>query len=103
MRLCKNVSMRTSLDFPDPLFRHLKARAALEGRTLRDLVVELLEKGLNAQDAVDPRQRLQARPLFGGQTPAGAEVPLDRLSHADLQALLNEDDDERARVPMAGR
>ena len=28
-RLQKNADMRTSLDLPDPLFRHLKARAAL--------------------------------------------------------------------------
>lgn len=31
--------MRTTLDIPDPLFRHLKARAAMQGSTLRDLVV----------------------------------------------------------------
>lgn len=28
--------------------RHLKARAALEGRSLRDLVLELVERGLKA-------------------------------------------------------
>lgn len=43
--------MRTSLDLPDPLFRHLKARAALEGRTLRDLVISLVERGLAAPAA----------------------------------------------------
>jgi hypothetical protein len=37
--------MRTSLDFPDALFKHLKTRAAQEGRTLRDLVIELVERG----------------------------------------------------------
>lgn len=40
--------MRTSLDLPDPLFRHLKSRAALEGRTLRELVISLVERGLAA-------------------------------------------------------
>ena len=44
--------MRTSLDFPDPLFRHLKSRAALEGSTLRDLVVLLVERGLAAPAAL---------------------------------------------------
>ncbi|MFO1192112.1 MAG: hypothetical protein U1F00_08120 [Rhodoferax sp.] len=33
--------MRTTLDLPDALMRHLKARAALEGRSLRDLNVWL--------------------------------------------------------------
>ena len=32
--------MRTTLDLPDELMRHLKARAALEGRSLRELVLE---------------------------------------------------------------
>jgi hypothetical protein len=40
--------MRTTLEIPDPLFKHLKARAAMEGLTLRDLVVTLVERGLHA-------------------------------------------------------
>lgn len=38
--------MRTTLDLPDPLFRTLKARAALQGRSLKDLVVSYVERGL---------------------------------------------------------
>lgn len=38
--------MRTSLDLPDPLFRTLKARAALQGSSLKDLVVSYVERGL---------------------------------------------------------
>lgn len=40
--------MRTSLDVPDTLFRHLKARAALEGTSLRHLVLDLIDRGLAA-------------------------------------------------------
>ena len=40
--------MRTSIDFPDSLFRHLKAQAALQGMSLKDLVLGLIEKGLQA-------------------------------------------------------
>lgn len=32
-------TMRTTIDSPDHLLKHLKARDALEGRTLRDVVV----------------------------------------------------------------
>ncbi len=39
--------MRTSLDLPDALYRHLKARAAVESTSLRDLVVSLIERGLD--------------------------------------------------------
>ena len=40
--------MRTTLDLPDELMRHLKARAALERRSLRDLALDLIERGLRA-------------------------------------------------------
>ena len=40
--------MRTTLDLPDDLMRNLKARAALERRSLRDLVLTLVERGLQA-------------------------------------------------------
>lgn len=33
--------MRTSLDIPDDLYRSLKARAAMEGRTVREVAVNL--------------------------------------------------------------
>jgi plasmid stability protein len=81
--------MRTSLDLPDPLFRHLKARAALEGRSLRELVVQLLERGLSA-------------PASGALSAAGAQAdapcvslgaPLalraSQLSNAALSELLD--------------
>jgi len=38
--------MKTSLDFPDPLFRQLKAQAALQGSSLKNLVVSFVERGL---------------------------------------------------------
>jgi hypothetical protein len=40
--------MRTTIELPDPLFKHLKTLAAFEGLTLRDLVVALVERGLQA-------------------------------------------------------
>ena len=100
MRLCKNASMRTSLDLPDALFKHLKARAALEGRTLRDLVIELVERGLNTRQVVDPQQRFMSRPLVGNAAPMA--LPSDKFSNADLYDVMNKDDDERACKIMAG-
>lgn len=38
--------MKTSLDFPDPLFRQLKAQAALQGSSLKNLVLSFVERGL---------------------------------------------------------
>jgi plasmid stability protein len=96
------LAMRTTIDLPDSLLKHLKARAALEGRSLRDLVVELVEKGLSARDAVDPQQRFAARPpVLPSQGPLA--VDLGRASSADLQALLSQDDDEQAAEFLARR
>jgi hypothetical protein len=44
--LHKNANMRTSIDFPDPLFRTLKASAAMQGTSLRDHVLQLIERGM---------------------------------------------------------
>ena len=93
--------MRTSLDFPDALFKHLKTRAAQEGRTLRDLVIELVERGLTAREVVDPQKRFEARPVFGSGEPLATPMPL--MSNADIYDLLNEADDERIIQLMARR
>jgi hypothetical protein len=45
--------MKTSLDFPDPLFRTLKARAALQGSSLKSLVLTYVERGLRESQAQD--------------------------------------------------
>jgi plasmid stability protein len=100
MFLCKNADMRTTLDLPESLFKHLKARAALEGRSLRDLVIELVERGLNTRETVNPQQRFLARPSVGGHSPLA--LPVAKLNNADLHDLISEDDDERARKLMAG-
>ena len=38
--------MRTTLDLPDDLFRQVKAKAALEGAKLKDLLTRYVESGL---------------------------------------------------------
>jgi len=85
----KNANMRTSLDLPDPLFRHLKARAALEGRSLRDLVVALVERGLAAPPLASPQAT--ALPAEPPSVRLGAPMALgpDRLSNAALSELLD--------------
>ncbi len=79
--------MRTSLDFPDPLFRHLKARAALEGTSMRDLVLSLIEQGLNAPPrAADPGPaELPSLSLGSPMALAAGE-----LSNARLSELLDD-------------
>ena len=40
--------MRTTLDLPDETFRQLKSQAALSGMKLKELVTQLIERGLAA-------------------------------------------------------
>jgi len=77
--------MRTTLELPNDLMRHLKARAALEGRSLRDLVLELVTRGLQAPPASASATTL---PLVRLGRPIG--LPQASLNHADLSALAEE-------------
>ena len=50
--------MRTTLELPDPLFARLKARAASERLTLKQLLRSYVEQGLNATPAGSGSKRL---------------------------------------------
>jgi len=66
--------MRTTLDLPDETFRQLKARAALSGLKLKDLVTQFIERGLAES---------QARAASGGTTaPDDAAPASTRFDHA---------------------
>jgi hypothetical protein len=54
--------MRTTLDLPDELFRQLKAKAALEGTKLKDLLTRFVEAGLG-QPASSSRPPLERSKL----------------------------------------
>ena len=43
-------AMRTTLDLPDPLFARLKARAAMKQVSLKQLLHDYVEQGLDAPD-----------------------------------------------------
>lgn len=49
--------MRTTLDLPDELFRQVKAKAAMEGSKLKDLLTRYVENGLRQTAAERPTRR----------------------------------------------
>jgi hypothetical protein len=61
--------MKATVDVPDRLYRRVKARAALEGRSIRDVTIELYESWLAREpgaeaapaDAADAAARWLAR------------------------------------------
>ena len=50
--------MRTTIDLPDPLFRKMKAAAALRGTTLKGFVEGAVERELEARPRKQHRVRL---------------------------------------------
>jgi hypothetical protein len=77
--------MRTTIDLPDPLYRQLKARAALEGRSVKDLMHSLLRRAL-AEPAAPAAPALRSPPPT---VSAGGPLPLAELSNAGLFELLD--------------
>ncbi len=58
--------MRTTIDLPDELFRRAKARAALDGLKLKDLIAAYVAQGLDRN----------TRPSTADETPRRGRSPL---------------------------
>ena len=78
--------MRTTLDLPDPLFERLKARAASQRMTLKQLLRSYVEQGLSTVQDIAPRGRSAAElPRLDGPLRLGRE----HCSNAGLFELLD--------------
>jgi len=58
--------MRTTIDLPDALFRRMKAKAALEGTTVKEFVQRAVERELTSEPAKKSR-RIKV-PIIRGTT-----------------------------------
>ena len=93
--------MRTTLDLPDETFRQLKAQAALRGLKLKELVTQLIQRGLAAGvNAPSPEVSASALPRAMEPLPS-YPIPIARdadgtvtpyLRNAQLHAILEDDD-----------
>jgi hypothetical protein len=81
--------MRTTLDLPDELFRRVKAKAALEGAKLKDLLARCIESGLRqtAQLTGPPASRSKL-PIIKRK----GKRAIPNLT-SELQAKLEEEED----------
>lgn len=79
--------MRTTLDLPDPLLRQLKAQAALEGTTLKQLIRDTIERGLAA--AARPTKAVSRRSAVPS-IKLGQQLRAKKFSNAGLAELLDE-------------
>ena len=62
--------MKTTLELPDPLMRQVKIRAASQGRKLKDVVTELIQRGLEFSG----RQKAQTTPVIEQDKKRGLPV-----------------------------
>lgn len=88
--------MRTTLDLPDPLFRSLKARAAVDGKSLKELFVEFAQQGLARREPAlqTPRSPFPVLVASGGKsTPNDPRL----LTNAGIYELLYCEEDEKMR------
>jgi len=65
-QLCYYAFMRTTMELPDPLFRRLKAAAALEGTSLKRIILRAVEKEL---ESGQPGRRRIRFPLIRSKQP----------------------------------
>jgi hypothetical protein len=64
--------MRTTLDVPDPVYRQLKATAALQGCTLKDFVVRMMVRELAGRG---PKKKRRIRlPLIESARPGSLHL-----------------------------
>jgi hypothetical protein len=85
----KMFSMRTTIDLPDDLFRQAKARAAINGLRLKDLITRFVEQGLRqeALPSTAPHRRSEL-PVARGAT--GRTLP--DLTSAEIHHILEEEE-----------
>ena len=96
--------MRTTIDLPDELLRQVKARAALDGLKLKDLIARYVAQGLAGAEeppASDTATRRQRSPLPVIPR-ASTGKPIPALSKAEL-AQIELEEDLAKHVRSAGR
>ena len=94
--------MKTTLELPDELMRAIKIRAAQSNRRLKDVVTELLKKGMNSpaaplpsQGGADPSRRVEISPETGlPLIRSPADAPITRLSTEEIYALIHRTEHE---------
>jgi len=75
--------MKTTLELPDDLMREIKVRAAEEGRTIKDLLTELLRRAIGPSKSKKKRiLKHKDLPIRRGGKPAtpGMEMTPDRVA-----------------------
>lgn len=84
--LCYYAFVRTTIDFPDAVFRKVKAAASLRGQSLKAYVTQAVERELGS-GALPPQGRRITLPLVCSRTPGSVDLSSKRVAE-----LLAEED-----------
>jgi hypothetical protein len=84
MLLRYSISMRTTVDLPDALFRRTKALAAERGTSLKQLIVSAVEREVDAECQTQRPKRRVRLPLI--RSTSGRKLDLRRFNFDDLLA-----------------
>jgi len=87
------TAMRTTLDLPDDILRRAKIEAVERGSTLRQLVIDALQR--EVASTARPRKRLARPPIK-----LAADAPLRRLTPQAVKRL-DADELQRSEVSKA--
>lgn len=83
--------MRTTVDLPDHLLRRVKARAAMDGTTLKELITRFVEQGLRRATSSPPASPERERSELPVARAATGR-PLPDLTNKELYAILEEEE-----------
>lgn len=78
--------MKTTLEIPDQLFRHTKASAALENKSLKDFVAGALREKLARKRTIQKIARTGWRSVFG-RAPAAQVREVDKIIRAEFSLI----------------
>jgi hypothetical protein len=82
--------MRTTIDLPEDLLRQVKAKAALDGMKLKDLITRYVEQGLReASPSKIPFGRRRSE-LPVSRVATGSTLP--SLTNVEIQRILDEEE-----------
>lgn len=74
--------MRTTVDIPDPIYRQLKSKAALQGRSVKELILQGVEAELNDEAGRGRKARISL-PLIKSRQPGRL-----RLSNKTINEII---------------
>ncbi len=65
--------MRTTIDVPDPLYRELKSKAALDGKSVKELVLRGIEVVVR-QEQLQPKFKKLKLPAIKSKNPGSLKL-----------------------------